>query len=105
MASRLRKEHDHIVQLRYGVLKNPRDLGARFQVAKWMIEHGHEDEGLKWTKEILRADPRHAPTHRILADYYAKHGEAGLANFHRLSATSGEDADTRPAPANHPASP
>ena len=21
------------------------------------MEHGHEDEGLKWTKEILRADP------------------------------------------------
>ena len=76
-ATRLRKEHDQIIQLRYAVLKNPRDLDTRFQVAKWMMEHGHEDEGLKWTKEILRADPRHAQTHRVLADYYAKHGEPG----------------------------
>ena len=76
-ATRLRKEHDQIVQLRYAVLKNPRDLDTRFQVAKWMMEHGHEDEGLKWTKEILRADPRHARTHRVLAEYYAKHGEPG----------------------------
>ncbi len=53
-ATRLRKEHDQIVQLRYSVLKNPSDLDTRFQVAKWMMEHGHEDEGLKWTKEILR---------------------------------------------------
>jgi len=104
-ASRLRKEHDQIVQLRYGVLKNPRDLGARFQVAKWMVEHGHEDEGLKWTKEILRANPRHAPTHRVLADYYGKHGEAGLANYHRLSATASDDASDGPARADRPESP
>jgi len=89
-AAQLRKEHDQVVQLRYGVLKNPGDLDTRFQVAKWMIEHGHEDEGLKWTKEILRADPRHGPTHRVLADYYAKHGEPGLANYHRLSAQGGQ---------------
>ena len=93
-AARLRKEHDQIVQLRYGVLKNPRDLGTRFQIAKWMMEHGHEDEGLKWTKEILRADPRHAPTHRVLADYYGKHGEPGLANYHRLSAQDRPDGGT-----------
>jgi tetratricopeptide (TPR) repeat protein len=92
VAARLRKEHDEIVQLRYGVLKNPRDFAARFQVARWMMEHGHEDEGLKWTKEILRANPSHGPTHRVLADYYEKHGEAGLANYHRLSATAADDA-------------
>ena len=83
-AAQLRTEHDHIVQLRYGVLKNPRDLDSRFQVAKWMMEHGHEDEGLKWTTELLRADPQHGPTHRVLADYYARHGDPGLANYHRL---------------------
>jgi predicted Zn-dependent protease len=89
LATRLRKEHDQIVQLRYSVLKNPGDLDSRFQIAKWMMEHGHEDEGLKWTKEILRADPGHAATHGVLADYYGKHGEPGLANFHRLSAPGG----------------
>ena len=85
-AARLRKEHDQIVQLRYAVLKNPSDLDNRFRVASWMMDHGHEDEGLKWTKEILRANPRHAQTHGLLADYYSKHKEPGLANFHRLSA-------------------
>jgi tetratricopeptide (TPR) repeat protein len=88
-ATRLRKEHDQLVQRRYAVLKNPSDLETRFQVAKWMMEHGHEDEGLKWTKEILRANPRHAQTHAALADYYSKHGEPGLANFHRLNTLRG----------------
>jgi Flp pilus assembly protein TadD len=90
-ATRLRTEHDQIVQLRYAVLKNPRDLDTRFLVAKWMMEHGHEDEGLKWTKEILRADPRHAQTHRVLAEYYAKHGQPGLANYHRLTGLDAPD--------------
>jgi tetratricopeptide (TPR) repeat protein len=90
VAARLRGEHEHIVQLRYVVLKNPRDIGARFQVAKWMMEHGHEDEGLKWTREILRTNPQHAATNRLLADYYGTHGEPGLANYHRLSAQGGE---------------
>jgi tetratricopeptide (TPR) repeat protein len=105
VAGRLRKEHDQIVQLRYEVLKNPRDLAARFQVAQWMMEHGHEDEGLKWTTEILRANPRHAPTHRILANYYGKRGEVGLANYHRLSARVGEDAGDVPASASSSPSP
>ena len=54
--------------------------------------HGHADEGLKWTKEILRADPRHAGIHRVLADYYAEHGDPGLANYHRTMASSSQDA-------------
>ena len=87
LASRLRKEHDQILQLRSKILNDPNDLESRFEVARWMLEHGHAEEGLKWTKEILRSDPRHLPTHRLLTDYYQRQGEAGLANFHRLMAT------------------
>ena len=40
---------------------------------------------------ILAEDPNHAPTCRLLADYYAKQPEgAGLANFYRLKATTQE---------------
>jgi Flp pilus assembly protein TadD len=91
---RLRKEHDQLVQLRYRLVKTPGDLEVRFQVAKWMLEHGHQDEGLKWTKEILRADPRHVATHRVLATYYDKKGDSGLANYHRVAASSGQDSES-----------
>jgi tetratricopeptide (TPR) repeat protein len=91
-AAQLRKEHEHIVQLRFKILKDPADLASRFEVARWMLDHGHANEGLKWAKEILRADPRHAATHQALADYYAKQGDPGLANYHRAMATSSQDA-------------
>ena len=83
-AARLRKEHDKMLTLRYNLSRNPNDLDARFQFARWLIEFGQPDEGLRWTREILRTDPRHAPTHRLLADYYRKRGDNGLANYHNL---------------------
>lgn len=85
-ADRLRKERNHLLELRFQLLKHPLDIEARFQIAKWLLEHGQDQEGLKWTKEILRADPGHPATHMLLAAYHAKHGNHGLANYHRLSA-------------------
>jgi Tfp pilus assembly protein PilF len=63
-------------------------------MARWMLENGHQQEGLKWTSEILRAEPRHGPTHRLLAEYYQKQGNAGRANYHNLMASSGQDGGT-----------
>jgi tetratricopeptide (TPR) repeat protein len=90
-AARLRQEHEEIVRLRSGLVQDPNNVDVRFQVTKWMFDHGHQDEGLKWSREILRADPRHVPVHRLLADYYSKQGDAGLANYHRVMASAGQD--------------
>ena len=79
-----------IVQWRETLLKKPGDVAARFEVAKWMVLHGHDDEGLKWTAEILRADPAPCadppPTGRLLS----KQGNLGLANYHKLMAAGGQ---------------
>jgi tetratricopeptide (TPR) repeat protein len=88
VAARLRNDHDTIIRLRSKIVADPNDRDSRYQVAKWMFDHGHPHEGLKWTKEILRINPNHAPTHQLLADYYEKQGDAGLANYHRLKASS-----------------
>ena len=93
-AARLRKEQDHILELRKNLRRPPNNPAIRFEVAKWMLENGHEQEGLKWTSEILRAEPRHGPTHRLLADYYQKQGNPGRANYHRLMASTGQDGGT-----------
>jgi tetratricopeptide (TPR) repeat protein len=93
-ATRLRKEQDHILQLKTKLLSAPNNSAIRFEVAKWMLENGLDQAGLRWTAEILRAEPRHAPSHRLLADYYQKHGNAGQANYHRLMASTGQDAGT-----------
>ncbi|SRR5579883_716344 len=83
---RLRKEHDDLEVLRKQLLNHPDNVEFRFQIARWFLEHGRDTEGLDWTREILRQTPQHAPTHRLLADYYQKRGEAGRANYHRTMA-------------------
>jgi tetratricopeptide (TPR) repeat protein len=93
-AARLRKEQDQILELRTSLRAHPGNPAIRFEVAKWMIENGHLQEGLNWTSEILRVEPRHGPTHRLLADYYQKQGNPGQANYHRLMATSEQDGGT-----------
>jgi tetratricopeptide (TPR) repeat protein len=90
-AARLRKEQDRILNLKASLLGHPNNPAVQFDVAKWMIENGHVQEGLNWTAEILRTEPRHGPTHRLLADYYQKQGNPGQANYHRFMATTEQD--------------
>ncbi len=98
IAARLRKEQDRILQLRTNLLRDTNNSAIRFEVAKWMLENGHEQEGLKWTSEILRAEPRHGPTHHLLAEYYQKQGNPGRANYHRLMASTEPDGGTATTP-------
>jgi tetratricopeptide (TPR) repeat protein len=97
-AARLRKEQDEVAALKARVRIDPRDSDACFQVARWMFDHGHHEEGLIWTDEVLRAVPHHAATHRILAEYYEKHGDTGLANYHRLVASAGQEGKRETSP-------
>jgi Flp pilus assembly protein TadD len=84
---RLRKEQQKIADLRAALVERPNDADLRSEAAKWLIEHGHEKEGLEWTELILSQTPGHAPTCRLLADYYARKGNAGLANYYRITAS------------------
>lgn len=92
---RLRAEQQRIADLRKALNQNPDDDDLRAEVAKWLIDRGHEKEGLGWTELILRKKPGHPPTCRLLAEYYTKKGNAGLANYYRLAASPGAEKPPR----------
>ena len=48
---------------------------------RWLFDHGHPEEGLRWTEKILRESPQHPETNRLLADYYEKKGIAAWPTF------------------------
>lgn len=85
---RLRKDQQKIADLRAALVERPNDADLRSEAARWLIEHGHEKEGLEWTELILTQSPGHAPTCQFLADYYARKGNAGLANYYRITASA-----------------
>jgi tetratricopeptide (TPR) repeat protein len=87
---RLRRDQAEVNALHDRLIRAPANPHAQLDVARWMLAHDHADEGLRWTRQILHDHPGHAPTHRLLADYYARLGNSGLANYHRLQARAGE---------------
>lgn len=88
VTDRLRREHLAIADILTALYQSPDDPKLQFNAARWLFDHGHADEGIRWANKILRSDPSHPETNRLLADYYQAHGNAGLANFHRLQSTS-----------------
>jgi Tfp pilus assembly protein PilF len=92
---RLRSDQRRIDELRQALVQRPGDADLRCEAAKWLIDHGHEKEGLEWTELILRQAPGHPQTCRILADFHARRGNVGLANYYRMAAPPPHD---RPPP-------
>lgn len=85
-AKRLRDEIAALDELRFKLKLTPRNHDLRTKIAAWFLDHGQEAEGLRWAKTTLDVAPDHLPTNRLLADYYEKHGQPGLAAFYRLHA-------------------
>ena len=82
-ADRLREDQKQIDELRKGLVQRPDDLDLRSKVARWLVEHGHEAEGLDWARLILTKTSNHPATCELLADYHARKGNQGLANYYR----------------------
>jgi tetratricopeptide (TPR) repeat protein len=91
-AVRLREEITALDELRFKLKLKPRDYDLRARIAGWFLDHGQEAEGLRWARTVLSVAPDHTPTNRLLAEYYEKTGQAGLASFYRLQvADNGKD--------------
>jgi tetratricopeptide (TPR) repeat protein len=82
--ARLRKQKDELSKLLDRLLITPNDERLQYDAARWLFDHGHPEEGLRWAEKNLRDHPRHIETIRLLADYYEKQGNEGLANFYRV---------------------
>jgi predicted Zn-dependent protease len=83
-----RKDEAELSKTREQLTLNPTSTDLRYKIARWMFDHGQDEEGIRWSKTILAAEPNHALTNRMLADHYEKRGNTGLANFYRFQATN-----------------
>ena len=95
---RIRKEQDEFGKISRELVRAPLDTGLRFEAARWLIKHGHEDEALEWANLVLRTDPAHPQMNRLLADYYRSRHQLGLANFHEAHAAPSSAQERAPDP-------
>jgi tetratricopeptide (TPR) repeat protein len=91
LAKHERVEQDlaHMADLSSDIARTPHDPALRCEAGLLLLRNGLESEGLRWLESALVEDPRHAPTHQALADYYQRAGNSELAEQHRRIALDG----------------
>jgi Tfp pilus assembly protein PilF len=80
---RVEKDLAHMADLSRDIAVSPHDPALRCEAGLLLLRNGLESEGLRWLESALVEDPRHAPTHQALADYYQRAGNSERAEQHR----------------------
>jgi tetratricopeptide (TPR) repeat protein len=80
----LREDKAQLEKLLRSLLNAPGEIGLQLDAARWLFDHGHPEEGLRWAQKVLSEHPHHPEANAIVADYYEKQGNRGLTNYYRL---------------------
>ncbi|HEV3119006.1 MAG TPA: tetratricopeptide repeat protein, partial [Gemmataceae bacterium] len=83
----LRQRFKRLEELRKQIARDPDNVPLRFEAGNVCLALGHDDEAIRWFHSVLQLDPEHAPTHRLLADYFHRLGDEQRAELHRRQAT------------------
>lgn len=66
----------------------PYDPAPRYQIAERMMRNGMENEARRWLESALAQNPRHRPSHELMARYFEQFGDLSRAAEHRRIAES-----------------
>lgn len=91
---RIRADDKEFRRISLALRDSPTDSNLRSEAARWLMSHGHEEEAVDWANLVLRAEPTHPGMNRLLADYYRKKGQGGLANFYEAHAASASESSS-----------
>lgn len=70
------------------ISREPTDPNPRREMGELFLRNERITEGIRWLNSALEIDPKHAATHRTLAEHYEKTGQKDLAQKHRAQAGS-----------------
>jgi tetratricopeptide (TPR) repeat protein len=84
---RIRKDEIEFAEVSRQLERDPLNLQLRSRAAQWLMDHGHEAEAIEWAKLVLHSAPSDPAMNHLLAVYYRKQGNVGLANFHEAHST------------------
>ncbi len=90
-AASLRKDLDRLNAAQTRLITAPHDRNSQLEVARWLFDHGQDQEGARWALKILAEWPNDPEASRLLARYHQRRGETGLANFYLMHASAGPD--------------
>jgi Tfp pilus assembly protein PilF len=62
------------------------------------LRAGEVKDAVRWFQRAVKEDPNHAGAHKMLAVYYRRRGELGLAQQHRKLAEQQPPGPSHPEP-------
>ena len=86
---RLKLEEGRFADIGKAPLRNPTDSQLRSEAARWLMDHGHDEEAVDWANLVLQSNLSDPTMNRLLADHYRKKGQIGLANFYEAPIAGG----------------
>lgn len=78
----LREDLNRARELGRRIPITPTDPDLRREIGELFLRNGREADGLRWLESALAIRPDHAPSHRVLADYYRRTNRPELAASH-----------------------
>jgi tetratricopeptide (TPR) repeat protein len=81
--AQVRKDSQFLARALSQLGQSPNDLALRQQIGEAYLRLEVPGEAMAWFTGILDYDPHHRPTLQILADYFARNGNAELAAEYR----------------------
>lgn len=94
---RLNEQYVRLAEITRRLITSPADAEMRFEAGEILIEQGLEDEGAAWLQTALLHDPAHDGTHRALAAYFARQGNAKLSEYHHERSSLASEVASEPA--------
>ena len=82
-SNRLKTEEARMDEIRKLLVKEPNNIEVRMEAAIWLIDHGHEKEGLQWADLVLKQRPGDPKLCTFLTTYFEQKKDFGLANYYR----------------------
>ena len=86
---RLTRDQEEREDLQERLDAAPNDPKLQSRLARWMLAHGYDQEGLKWARKILLEHPGHLETCLVLAEYYDRIGDLEKASYYRDQGCAG----------------
>ena len=80
---RLTRDQQEREELQDRLDASPNDPHLQSRLARWMLAHGYDEEGVKWATKILIDHPGYRETCLVLADYYERIGDWETAKSYR----------------------
>jgi tetratricopeptide (TPR) repeat protein len=72
--------------------REPNDVGLRFEIAMKLMRLGREPDAVTALLFVVEQEPRHAPAHLALADYFQRAAQPARAARHRRASVAGAPA-------------